>query len=113
MLLRPFPWETESPLQLLASLESVLIAGLIVRPALVAAPPSLRRPAPPVPALLLGPSILYARHAFSSFANFGLLVRQRSLVLPALFVLIAVEASSRLRGDRDPTVTRPRERVPG
>ena len=34
--------------------------------------------------------VLYAA-TFSSFANFGLLVRQRSLVLPPLFVLIAVE----------------------
>jgi hypothetical protein len=29
--------------------------------------------------------------AFSSFSNFGLLVRQRSLVLPALYVLVAVD----------------------
>ena len=30
VLLRPFPWETSSPFQLLASLESVLVAGLLV-----------------------------------------------------------------------------------
>jgi hypothetical protein len=34
-------------------------------------------------------TILYAA-TFSSFANFGLLVRQRSLVLPAFFVLLSV-----------------------
>ena len=30
VLLRPFPWETDSPLQLLASFESAVLAGLIV-----------------------------------------------------------------------------------
>ena len=30
VLLRPFPWETDGTLQLLASLESVLLAALIV-----------------------------------------------------------------------------------
>ena len=90
VLLRPFPWETYGTLQLLASLESVLLAALIV-----ARLPSLK-------AALLGaravPFLLYCwvltiayAATFSSFANFGLLVRQRSLVLPALFVLLAVE----------------------
>ena len=51
--------------------------------------------------------------AFSSFANFGLLVRQRSLILPALFVLVAVEAGTQLRRNRDPTTASPRERVTG
>jgi hypothetical protein len=37
--------------------------------------------------------ILYAA-TFSSIANLGLLVRQRSLVLPALYVLIAVRADT-------------------
>jgi hypothetical protein len=32
--------------------------------------------------------------AYSSFANFGLLVRQRSLVMPAVFVLLAVRATA-------------------
>lgn len=112
VLLRPFPWEIESPLQLLASLESVLITGLLfVRRSSLAA--SLRQ-VRTYPFLLFcwAFTLMYAT-AYSSFANFGLLVRQRSLILPALFVLVAVEASSRLRGDRDPTITRPRERVPG
>ena len=96
VLLRPFPWETDSSLQLLASLESALLAAFIV-----VRLPSLR-------AALLGArampfllycwvlTILYAA-TFSSFANFGLLVRQRSLVLPALFVLLAVESAPRRR----------------
>jgi hypothetical protein len=112
VLLRPFPWETESSLQLLASLESVIVAGLLFvrRSSLVA---SLRQ-ARTYPFLLFcwAFTLMYAA-AYSSFANFGLLVRQRSLILPALFVLIAVEASSRPHGDRDPITTRPRERVSG
>ena len=94
VLLRPFPWETDSSLQLLFALESVLLAAFIVvrlsslRAALVGARV--------MPFLLYCwvLTILYAA-TFSSFANFGLLVRQRSLVLPALFVLLAVEPARR------------------
>lgn len=89
VLLRPFPWETDSPFQLFSSLESVLLAALIV-----VRMPSLRTAltrARATPFLLYCwvLTLLYAA-TFSSFANFGLLVRQRSLVLPALFVLLAV-----------------------
>ena len=91
VLLRPFPWETDSALQLLASLESAVLAVFIV-----VRLPSLRvalarcRTTP----FLLYCWVLTGMYAatFSSFANFGLLVRQRSLVLPALFVLLAVDA---------------------
>jgi hypothetical protein len=94
VLLRPFPWETDSSLQLLSSLESAILAGIIVvRLAAVRAALTLARSSPFLLycwALL----ILYAA-TFSSFANFGLLVRQRSLVLPALFAIIAVSPNSR------------------
>ena len=96
VLLRPFPWETESPLQLLASLESVLLSGLIVV-RLSSVRTSLRR-ARSTPFLLYCwlLLVLYAA-TFSSFANFGLLVRQRSLVLPALFAVIAGVAATTAR----------------
>jgi hypothetical protein len=92
VLLRPFPWETESSLQLLSSLESAALAVLIA-----ARLPSMRTAltqARSTPFLLYCwvLVVLYAA-TFSSFANFGLLVRQRSLVLPALFVLLAVHAT--------------------
>ena len=90
VLLRPFPWETDSSLQLLASLESIILAAIIIVriPSLQV---SLRR-ARTMPFLLYC-WVLTALYAvsFASFANFGLLVRQRSLVLPALFVLLCVE----------------------
>lgn len=90
VLLRPLPWETESPFQLLASLESALLAVFIIIRF-----PSLRTAlarARGTPYLLYcwTLTILYAA-TFASFANFGLLVRQRSLVLPAFFVLLAVD----------------------
>jgi hypothetical protein len=96
VLLRPFPWETETRLQLLSSLESVLVAGLIV-----ARLSSLRRSLRESRryGFLLYCWVLTVCYAatFSSFANFGLLVRQRSLVLPALFALLAVRPA---RADR-------------
>ncbi|HEY6698204.1 MAG TPA: hypothetical protein VIZ67_08265, partial [Acidimicrobiales bacterium] len=94
VLLRPFPWETESTLQLLASLESAILAGIIVaRLASVRAALVMARSSP----FLLYCWVLLILYAatFSSFANFGLLVRQRSLVLPALFAIIAVRANAR------------------
>ena len=94
VLLRPFPWETESRLQLLSSLESVMLAAFIVAAVLLPAGRPGRRPGHAVPPLLLGAHDPLRGH-LSSFANFGLLVRQRSLVLPALFVLLAVEPARR------------------
>jgi hypothetical protein len=94
VLLRPLPWETDSSLQLLSSLESAILAGIIVaRLASVRAALTLSRSSP----FLLYCWVLLILYAatFSSFANFGLLVRQRSLVLPALFAIIAVRADSR------------------
>ena len=106
VLLRPFPWETTSALQLLSSLESALLAAFIVL-RLPSLKTSLAR-ARSTPFLLCCwvLTILYSA-TFSSFANFGLLVRQRSLVLPALFVLLAVNPARKALPP--PTV---RSRVP-
>jgi hypothetical protein len=93
VLLRPFPWEIETRLQLLASLESVLVAGFILFRL-----PSLRRSLRESRryGFLMYCWVLTACYAatFSSFANFGLLVRQRSLVLPAMFVLLSVRPTA-------------------
>ncbi len=88
VLLRPFPWETDNPFQLLASLESVaLMAVMVTRRRSIALSFTRARTSPFLLYCWLL-TILYAA-TFSSFANFGLLVRQRSLVLPALFVLLS------------------------
>jgi hypothetical protein len=50
--------------------------------------------------------LLYSM-TFSSFANFGLLNRERSLVLPALYALIALEPALATGEDRIDYVARP------
>jgi len=90
VLLRPFPWEVNSALQVLASLEGVALAAFIVlrRKSLAISLRHIRS----VPFLFYCwvLTILYAV-TFQAFANFGLLDRQRSLVLPALYVLLCLD----------------------
>lgn len=90
VLLRPFPWEVGGSLQILASLEGVALAAFIVlrRKSLAVSLRHLRT----VPFLFYCwvLTILYAV-TFQAFANFGLLDRQRSLVLPALYVLLCLD----------------------
>jgi hypothetical protein len=89
VVLRPFPWEATSGLILLASLEGLFLTGLLIfrwRSLLTA----LRR-CRKTPFLLYCFSLvaLYSL-TFSSFSNFGLLARERSLALPAVLVLVSV-----------------------
>ncbi len=102
VFLRPFPWEIDSGLQITASMESVLLAILLVvrfKSLRIAFTRSRESPFLMFCWVLSG---LYAI-AFSSFSNFGLLVRERSLVLPALLVLLSVEPKrDRLRRERAP-----------
>jgi hypothetical protein len=89
VLLRPFPWEVDSAFQIFASLEAAAITTLIIiRWRCLTT--SLRH-------IRSSPFLFYCwtlialySITFSSFANMGLLVRQRSLVLPALFVLLCI-----------------------
>jgi hypothetical protein len=90
VLMRPFPWEVATRFQLLASLESACLVGLfILRFSSLRA--SLRN-ARASPFLLFAwiMAIVYCT-AYAAFANFGLLVRQRSLVFPAVLLLLAVD----------------------
>ena len=97
VLIRPVPWEVETSNQVLASLEGLALVGFIVyrRRSLAL---SLRR-------VRTHPFLLYCWTLtliyvmlFQAFGNFGLLVRQRSIVLPALYLLLSlrteVEASA-------------------
>jgi hypothetical protein len=113
VLLRPFPWETDSGIQLLASLESALLAGLmVIRISSLRLSLSRSRTTPFLMyAWIL--TILYSL-TFASFANFGILVRQRSLVLPALYVLIAVDPRQVKRmAERDRLIRALPPAVPG
>jgi len=100
VLLRPFPWEVSSKLQILASLEGIALAGLIVyRRRSVAL--SLRRlRSSPFLFYCWTLTLLYAV-TFQAFANFGLLVRERSLVLPALYVLLCLDHTRAADEDDD------------
>jgi hypothetical protein len=106
VLLRPFPWETESQLQLLASLESAVLAGLIVT-RLASLRTALARARSTPFLLYCWVFVIIYAVAYSSFANFGLLVRQRSLVLPAVFALLAVRATPTTRERSASPVGRP------
>ncbi|MGH9027187.1 MAG: hypothetical protein ACRDWD_13885, partial [Acidimicrobiia bacterium] len=90
VLLRPYPWEVATSLQILASLEGVAIAAFILY-RLRSVALSLRRARTTPFLLYCWTLVLIYSVVFSSIANFGLLVRQRSLVLPALFVLLALD----------------------
>jgi hypothetical protein len=89
VLLRPFPWEVETKNQILASLEGMaLVAFMVHRRRSVAL--SLRR-------LREQPFVFYCWNLtllyvllFQAFGNFGLLVRERSIVLPALYVILSL-----------------------
>ena len=99
VLVRPFPWEVENSFQLLASLESMLLVALIV--ARFSSVRASLRNARRMPFLLYGwlLVLLYCA-AYAAFANFGLLVRQRSLVFPALLLLLAVDPVLAARAER-------------
>jgi hypothetical protein len=100
VLLRPFPWEVTSPLQSLAALEGVALAAFIVwrRKSLAISLRHIRA----VPFLFYcwTLTILYSV-TFQAFSNFGLLDRQRALVLPALYVLVCLDSKKARTFDTD------------
>ena len=99
VLFRPFPWEASNAQMLGQSLEGLFLLALTVWswPRLRRLPGILRRNPYVVFALLYTVSFIVA---FSGFANFGILARQRVLMLPFFLVLLALPAVSR-RNDRD------------
>jgi hypothetical protein len=99
VLLRPFPWEASSALSLLASLEGAAVIGLILYRFSSIRLAFKRFRTYPFIFYCLILLLLYSM-TFSSFANFGLLNRQRSLVLPALYALIALEPALARGEDR-------------
>jgi hypothetical protein len=90
VLLRPFPWEVDSPLQILASLEGLALAAFIVYRRKSVALSLRRMRTSPFLFYCWTVTLLYAI-TFQAFANFGLLVRERSLVLPAMYVLLCLD----------------------
>jgi hypothetical protein len=90
VLLQPFPWEVQSSLQILASLESAALGVLIIF-RIRSIGLSLRRARATPFFIYCWTLLLLYGVAFSAVANYGLLSRQRSLALPALYVLVAAE----------------------
>ncbi|MBW3578446.1 MAG: hypothetical protein KY462_12035 [Actinobacteria bacterium] len=87
VLFRPFPTEADNPMMLLAAGEGVVLMGLLFQP--------LRRPSRFLAAIWGRPYVAFAAVfvalfvvGFSYIGNFGILVRQRTMMLPFLFVLI-------------------------
>lgn len=97
VLLRPFPFEAGSVAELASSLEGVVLLGLVVLswrrltslPHLAARRPFL--------VFMTGYIVLFSI-GFSFIANFGILSRQRILVLPAVLVLLALPRRGSIAG---------------
>lgn len=100
VLFRPLPWEARNAFQALAALESAVLIGLIVRRFGSVALAFRRSRKDPILLYSIVLLLLYSL-TFSAFANFGLLTRQRSLVLPALYILISLDVSLVREGVRD------------
>lgn len=89
VLFRPFPFEVASAQALLTSLEGIclLVLGAFSLRRLAKAPLELLR----MPYLALAMVYTFAFvYAFSSIVNFGILARQRSQLLPMLFVVLCL-----------------------
>ena len=103
MLFRPFPFEARNAQMLMQGLEGLLLIVLVVR-----AWPRLRR----LPSLLRrNPYVTFCVvymaafiWAFSGFGNFGILARQRVLMIPFFVVLLALPEVGRWRAPDDRTV---------
>lgn len=102
LLFRPFPWEAASVPMFFQSLEGVilLVITLFALPRLRALPSLLRRNAFLVFALVYALGFMVA---FSGFGNFGILARQRVLMLPFFLLVLALPVTTtttKLRGVR-------------
>jgi hypothetical protein len=96
VLFRPFPFEVHNVPAMLTSLEGLallILCGLSVRRLARLPRELLRRPYVAV-AIVYTFAFIYA---FSSLGNFGILARQRSQLLPALFVVLCIPQSGASR----------------
>ena len=89
LIFRPFPWEAHSAQLFVQSLEGVFLLILTVRawPRLRRLPSTMRRTPYVVFCVVYCSAFIWA---FSSFGNFGILARQRVLMLPLFFVLLCL-----------------------
>jgi hypothetical protein len=100
VLLRPLPYEANSAAGLLAAVEGIVLAVLLIGaiPRLVAALGKLRTEA--YVAYALGFVAIFV-FLFSALGNFGILTRQRTMLTPLLLVLVSLPtAYERVRARR-------------
>jgi hypothetical protein len=105
VLFRPFPFEARSALQLLTSLEGLVLAYLIAQKA------NWRRlcgdgRTHPYVILALTYTLIFIV-GFSNIANFGILARQRVQLLPFVFALLCRRVTSAELADRTSSVGPP------
>jgi hypothetical protein len=89
VLFRPFVFEAHNAESLFTSIESLFLIGLFVASwkRLVSIPKRLR--SQPYVGMAIAYILMFV-FAFGTIANFGILARQRSQVLPFMFVLLSV-----------------------
>lgn len=87
VLFRPFLWEVRTVPQLLASVEAMVIGAMLVAVLRGVAKRRVRFARSPLVVMSVTFAVFFCV-AFASFGNFGLLVRQRSQVLPFVILLV-------------------------
>lgn len=105
VVLRPFPWEANNAQSAVTSVEGVVLFLLLVfnRKQLLALPRTIVRHSYVLYALAF--SLLYVV-AYSTVANFGILVRQRAQLFPLFLVLlvpVARKSTDEDQAESDPT----------
>ena len=99
VLFRPFPWEAHNIQVLATSLEGLFLMGLLVASwRQLKQVPRLIRTNPYVTFCLA--YTLFFIWAFSSFGNFGILTRERILVMPFFLILVALPLGPEVRAGR-------------
>jgi len=100
VLFRPFPHEAGSVAMLLTSIEALVLATFVVAaiPRIVSAMRHVRTDTYPIYATAFVVVFVYL---FSAMGNFGILARQRTMVLPLVLVLVGLPtAKERVRRRR-------------
>lgn len=93
LLIRPFPWEASGVPMLVQSMEGLLVLVLVVRYwSRIKQLPRVMRENPYVVFAVI--YCLAYIIAFAGFANFGILARQRSLMIPFFVILLALPLRS-------------------
>ncbi|HET9022783.1 MAG TPA: hypothetical protein VFN34_12925, partial [Ornithinibacter sp.] len=89
VLFRPFPWEAHNIQLVLQSLEGLVLLVLLLRswPRLRGLPRAMRRNPYVTFAVVYVGAFIWA---FSGFGNFGILARQRVLMIPFFLILLAL-----------------------